>query len=163
MSRFYATPIEKEEDRELAIAKCASECLKRDCLMYRSDNSTGKCLFIYDDPKMCNGDIITNELPGEKIAIFEKRTEGAKEKMCSYKGLSSWESKFIFQNTYFSAIMLVGGAASDSTAEIIKVDGTRVCQVADTPDGSGVAHGSQEGLVRCRSSHCYTYRTVCTI
>ena len=56
--------------------------------------------------------------------------------------------------------MLVGGTVSDSTAEIIKMDGTKVCQVADTPNGSGVAHGSQEGLVRCRNYNCYTYRIV---
>ena len=91
MSRFYVTNF-KEEDRQLALAKCASECLKRDCLMYRRDNSTGKCLFVYNDPKMCNGDVITNDLPGEKIAIYEKRRYGTNENMCSYKGLSCFLS-----------------------------------------------------------------------
>ena len=41
------------------------------------------------------------------------------------------------------------------------MDGTKVCQLADMVNGvdtPGVAHGSQEGSVRCVNYSCYTYR-----
>lgn len=52
--------------------------------------------------------------------------------------------------------MLVGGYISRTTAEIVKADGTKVCQIADLPHSNWNA--AQVGLVHCVTLSCYTYR-----
>ena len=52
--------------------------------------------------------------------------------------------------------MLVGGSVATTSVEIIKKDGTNVCQLERLPHGQFYA--TQDGYVHCVVVNCYTYR-----
>ena len=77
--------------QSFAQAKCGSVCLKYDCQMYREDGN-GTCT-VAIIRNMCDGEVITDELPGDRVEVFERKMNNYGKNMCLYKGFYTISSQ----------------------------------------------------------------------